>query len=133
MTRRKTQRQPVPALSERLGSDPTTIRNEYARPSAGALPTRVRGLPPVEERADLAGSVRFALQRGDTPVGLELIGKSVWRMVYRAIYADGVFDRAARYRLIVAPGGRNEAVRMLQQLEHGFAERIILYEAETLA
>jgi len=90
-----------------------------------------RGLPPVEERPDWAEAVRFALQRGDTPQGLELIAPSVWRMVYRSVYSDGVYDQIARYRLIVAPG-REEAVQLLRRQEFGFAERIILYEAETI-
>lgn len=128
---KRPKRQTAP-LHEKLGPDSSTVLNPHARPAAGAMRPMVRGLPPVEDRTGQDHGVRFALQRGECPPGLDLIGKHVWRMVYRSVYADGQYDRIARFRLIVAMGGRDEAIRGLQQLEHGFAERIILYEADTL-
>ena len=112
-----------------LGSDPGTVRNPHARPRAGSRRPVRAALPPVEDRPD--EDVRFSLQRGDDPPGLAAIRSSVWELVYRAVFGDGYFDRIARFRRVIARD-RAEAVAILQRLEYGFAERIILYEAVCL-
>jgi len=71
--------------------------------------------------------VRFAIQRGDDPPGMDVIGGSVWQLLYRCVYPHGVRDEIARFQRVIA-GDRDEAVRVLQGLMYGFAERIELYE-----
>lgn len=113
------------SAAAKLGDDPSTIRNPYARPKA--VPgQRVRALPEVVEMPD--SDVRFALQRGDDPPGMDVIGDAVWLLVYRCIYPYGVRDEIARFSRVIARS-RAEAVRTLQGLMYGFAVRIELYEA----
>ena len=107
-----------------LGPDPSTIRNPYARPKATTL-DRVRPLPEVV-RCPKAG-VTFALLRGEEPPGMDVIGGAVWQLVYRCVYPHGVRDEIARFSQVIARD-EAEAVRALQELMYGFAQRIELYE-----
>lgn len=117
-------------LGAKLGEDPTTIANPYARPAAGC--TRNRAVwPQIEWRPDECDKVRFALQRGDDPPGMDVIGGSVWEILYRCIYPHGAFDEIARFRRVVALS-LDAAIKALQWLEYGFAEKLILYEVRNL-
>lgn len=113
------------SAAAKVGDDPSTIRNPYARPKAGPG-QRTRPLPEVVEMPD--SDVRFALLRGEEPQGLDVIGDVVWLLVYRCIYSHGVRDEIARFSRVIARS-RAEAVRTLQGLMYGFAVRIELYEA----
>lgn len=118
------------SAAAKLGDDPSTIRNPYARPKA--VPgQRVRALPEVVEVPDV--DVRFALLRGEEPPGLDVIGGSVWLLVYRCIYRHAARDEIARDEIArfsrVIARSRAEAVRTLQDMMYGWAVRIELYEA----
>lgn len=107
-----------------VGPNPSTIRNPHARPKAKPG-QRVRPLPAVV-RCPKAG-VTFALLRGEEPPGMDVIGGAVWQLVYRCVYPHGVRDEIARFSQVIARD-EAEAVRALQELMYGFAQRIELYE-----
>lgn len=113
------------SAAAKVGDDPSTIRNPYARPKARPG-QRVRALPEVVEVPDV--DVRFALLRGEEPPGLDVIGGSVWLLVYRCIYRHAARDEIARFSRVIARS-RAEAVRTLQDMMYGWAVRIELYEA----
>lgn len=118
------------ATTTRQLGDPTTIRNPHARPARSRQPQPVV-LPEVIERPDDYAGVRFMLQRGEDPPGLDVIGGSVWELVYRCVYTDTVHDEIARYQRVIA-ADRAGAVRALQWLMYGFARSIVLYDARPL-
>jgi hypothetical protein len=113
-------------LATRLGKDPTTIVNEYARPKAGSLRPMCRELPEVVDHRDEQPDIRMAFGRGEEHA---LDNVMVWLIWYRTEYADGHLDAVCISQTVVSPhsGGEFHAIETLRRLQRGY-KRIHIYE-----
>lgn len=114
-----------------LGEDPTTIKNEWARPKGGSLRPVVRELPPIVWADPAIYDPKFALQRDGDPPGFDAIRASVWQMLHRCIYSAEHRDEVTYFWRTIARD-RDEAVLLLQKRMYGFATKVIVYDVTRL-
>lgn len=113
-------------MAARLGEDPTTIVDAYARPKAGSLRPMCRDLPEVVDHRCERPDIRMAFGRGDE---YALDNVMVWLIWYRTEYDDAHLDAACISQTVVSPrsGGEAHAIETLRRLQRGY-KRIHIYE-----
>ncbi len=119
-------------------SDPSTIRNEHARPRSGSLKPVARQLPEIVDHrgspcpiCGVTHDVKIAFGRGEEHA---IDNVMVWVVWYWAEYEDGRIDSACAYQTVVVPpaprGNESMAIEVLRKLQLGFAKRIHLMAVE---
>lgn len=120
-------------------SDPSTIRNEHARPRGGSLRPVAGELPEVVDHrgepcpvCGVTHRVTMAFGRGeehspDNPFA--------WRIWYKAEYEDGHLDETCAVQSVIVPpapaGTEAMAIRAIQWLQYRFAQRVHIIGVES--